>query len=154
MVWLRQDLAASDKQCTLLYWHHPRWSSGLAGGSASVWTFWRTAAEFGVEIVVNGHDHHYECFAPQDGEGQPDPTGVRQFVAGTGGTHMRALNEIKPNSEIRYNETNGILKFNLPPGRFPGNLYPSRAILRTAAQAPAINLPVLFGPCTAITPFA
>jgi hypothetical protein len=123
--WLREDLASSQKQCTLLYWHHPRWSSGLAGGYGSVSIFWRTAVEFGAEIVVSGHDHDYERFAPMDGDGLPSPAGVRQFVAGTGGTTLRQFGEPKPNSEIRYNESNGLLKFHLLPGSYTWEFIPT-----------------------------
>lgn len=116
--WLREDLANSEKKCTLLYWHHPRWSSGVAGGTGSVSTFWRIAVEFGAEIVVNGHDHDYERFAPMDGDGLPDPAGVRQFVAGTGGTYLRQFTETKLNSDVRYNQSHGVLKFELYPGHY------------------------------------
>ncbi len=126
--WLREDLANSGKQCTLLYWHHPRWSSGITGGTGSVSTFWRIAAEYGAEIVVNGHDHNYERFAPMDGDGLPNPKGVRQFVAGTGGAYLRAFSEVKPNSEVRYNDSHGLLMFQLLPGRYTWEFIPTSGV--------------------------
>ena len=74
--------------------------------------------------MVNGHDHDYERFAPMDGEGQPDPNGVRQFVVGTGGTPLREFGEVKQNSEIRYNETYGLLIFHLSPGQYSWEFLP------------------------------
>jgi hypothetical protein len=122
--WLRADLAANPTACTLLYWHHPRWSSGLAGGSAVVAPFWKIAVEAGVEIVVNGDDHDYERFAPQDTAGKLSASGVRQFVAGTGGTPLRAWGTPQPNSEVRNNETWGVLKFTLYPDRYDWEFVP------------------------------
>ncbi len=75
--WLEADLAASDTACTLAYAHHPRFSSGLHGSDPTLATLWRTLARGGADVVLAGHDHHYERFAPRDG--------VRSFVVGTGG---------------------------------------------------------------------
>jgi hypothetical protein len=122
--WLRADLANSAKRCTLLYWHNPRWSSGLAGGRGAVRAFWSIANEFGAEIVVNGHDHDYERFAPQDAGGKAVPDGVREFVAGTGGAPARPWGLIQPNSEMRDNSTWGVLKFSLFPGRYEWEFVP------------------------------
>jgi hypothetical protein len=122
--WLRADLSRSARRCTLLYWHHPRWSSGLAGGSPAVATFWNIASEFGAEVVVSGDDHDYERFAPQDAAGKASETGVRQFVAGTGGTPERDWGALKPNSEVRDNSTWGLLKFSLYPGRYEWEFIP------------------------------
>ena len=69
--WLRADLAAHAGGCTLLYWHHPRWSSGLAGSNPAGAAFWEIAVEMGVTLVVNGDDHDYERFAPQDAAANP-----------------------------------------------------------------------------------
>ncbi|MBE0699348.1 MAG: metallophosphoesterase, partial [Anaerolineaceae bacterium] len=123
--WLRTDLASNTAKCTLLYWHHPRWSSGMAGGSGSVSTFWRVAVENNADVVVNGHDHNYERFAPQDAEGNADPKGVREFVVGTGGTILRDFGEIKPNSELRYNSTNGIIVFKLYTDHYDWEFVPT-----------------------------
>lgn len=123
--WLRQNLEANNSKCTLLYWHHPRFSSGLAGNYGSVNSFWRSAVELGGDIVVNGHDHDYERFAPMDSEGNADPNGMQLFIVGTGGTTLRDFGEIKPNSEVRYNGGNGIIKFNLYPGWYEWEFIPT-----------------------------
>lgn len=122
--WLRADLTCSAKRCTLLYWHNPRWSSGLAGGSGAVGAFWNIASEFGAEVVVNGHDHDYERFAPQDAAGKAAPNGVREFVAGTGGAPERQWGHLQPNSEARDASTWGVLKFSLYPGRYEWEFIP------------------------------
>lgn len=118
VAWLREDLAANPARCTMLHWHHPRWSSGLAGSYGSVNSFWRAAVDFGAELVINGHDHNYERFAPMDVEGSPSPVGVRQFTVGTGGDPLRAFGEIKPNSEFRFNENHGVIRLELYPDRY------------------------------------
>jgi hypothetical protein len=122
--WLRQDLANHSQACTLMYWHDPRWSSGLAGSIPAADTFWRIANEYGVEVVVNGNDHDYERFAPQDAAGQASPDGVREFVAGTGGAPERAWGNILPNSESRNNDTWGVLVFSLVPGGYRWQFVP------------------------------
>ncbi|RPJ40962.1 MAG: alkaline phosphatase, partial [Chloroflexi bacterium] len=122
--WLRDDLQNSGKACILAYWHHPRWSSGLAGGRFAA-TFWRTAAELGVDVVVNGDDHDYERFAPMDAEGNADPNGVREFVVGTGGAPLRQWGEIRPNSEVRYNGAHGVIQFKLSPGHYEWEFIPA-----------------------------
>jgi 3',5'-cyclic AMP phosphodiesterase CpdA len=113
--WLREDLAASDARCTLALWHHPRFSSGgRHGNDTRVDSLWRTMHAAGAEVILNGHDHNYERFAPQDGEGSADPaTGLRLFIAGTGGTDLRPMAETKPNSEVRDDDTHGILRLEL-----------------------------------------
>ena len=123
--WLREDLQSSGKQCTLAYWHHPRFSSGIAGGSGSVSSFWRTAFEMGVDVVVNGHDHDYERFAPMDVGGNVDANGIRAFVVGTGGAVLRDMGTVKPNSEVRYTGTNGVIMFKLYPGHYEWQFIPA-----------------------------
>ncbi|NLG97765.1 MAG: alkaline phosphatase [Chloroflexi bacterium] len=123
--WLRQELQARAGGCTLLFFHHPRFSSGLAGNYGSVSRFWRVAYENGADVILSAHDHHYERFAPQDPDGNADPqNGIRQFVVGTGGAPLRALGETKPNSEIRDNSTHGVLKLELYPGSYTWTFLP------------------------------
>jgi hypothetical protein len=85
--WLRQDLAGSTAKCTLAYWHKPRWSSGTQHGSNSAaQAVWQALYDYGADVVVQGHEHNYERFAPKNGSGALDPSfGIRSFVAGTGG---------------------------------------------------------------------
>ena len=81
-LWLRAELAASDQACTLAYWHHPRFSSGVYGDDIRFDAFWQALYEYGAELVVVGHEHHYERFAPLDPAGEIDTTnGIRQIIA-------------------------------------------------------------------------
>jgi hypothetical protein len=116
--WLRKDLADHPAQCTLAYWHNPLFSSGLAhGNDPKVKPLWDALYAAKAEIVINGHDHHYERFAPQDPSGHPDESrGIREFVVGTGGKNShRILGPAKPNSVIRQADTFGVLKLTLRP---------------------------------------
>jgi len=96
------------------YWHHPAFSSGWHGDGHRMQPLWPLLYEFGVDVVVNGHDHDYERFAPQDSEGKADPQhGIREFVVGTGGAHLRGFETIRANSEARDAMTWGVLKLTL-----------------------------------------
>lgn len=114
--WLEAELQASEARCTLAYWHHPRWTSGLAGNSHWLDAFWQVLYAHGAEIVISGHDHHYERFAPQDPSGNSDAErGIRQFVVGTGGASQRGLSDTLPNSEVRRTGEYGVLELVLYP---------------------------------------
>jgi len=114
--WLRQDLKAHPAKCTLAYWHKPLFSSGAAhGNDPEIKPLWDALYSADADVVINGHDHHYERFAPQDPEGKADsPRGIREFVVGTGGKNShRKLSTPKPNSELRQADTFGVLKLTL-----------------------------------------
>ncbi|HEX5725957.1 MAG TPA: metallophosphoesterase, partial [Longimicrobiaceae bacterium] len=84
--WLREDLRRHRTRCTLAYMHHPRFSSGKHGGRDQLGPLWNLLYASGVEVVLAGHDHHYERFAPQTPDGRLDRAkGIRQFIVGTGG---------------------------------------------------------------------
>jgi hypothetical protein len=112
--WLRADLAAHSNACTLAYWHHPLFSSGGIGNNSSMEPIWQALYDAGADVVLSGHDHNYERFAPQDPSGAADPSyGVREFVVGTGGKSRLAWGTVKPNSLVRQNSTFGVLKLTL-----------------------------------------
>ena len=112
--WLRADLAAHPTACTLAYWHHPLFSSGHHGGMSDMVPLWQALYEAGAELIINGHDHLYERFAPQDPRGVADPEyGIRQFTAGMGGKSLYPFKTLKANSEMRNNDTYGVLKLTL-----------------------------------------
>ena len=113
--WLRQDLAANYGRCTVAIWHRPRFASGRGhGDSAGTQAVWDALYESGVELVLNGHERHYERFAPQAPDGTPDwEYGVRQFIIGTGGSSDGVFGITMANSERRRSGTAGILVFNL-----------------------------------------
>jgi acid phosphatase type 7 len=84
--WLSSQLLASRSRCTMVYWHKPLYTSGPHGPNRDVREIWRVLYDGDVDLVVNGHDHLYERFAPQDPDGRLDPArGIRQITVGTGG---------------------------------------------------------------------
>ena len=112
--WLKADLAAHAGQCILAYWHEPRFSSGSEHGSnTSFDAFWRDLYAAGADVVLNGHEHDYERFAPQSPTGAVDPKGIRQFVVGTGGAGLYQFATTLPNSEVRNSDTFGVMKLTL-----------------------------------------
>ncbi len=114
-VWLRADLAAHPAACTLAYWHHPRFSSGPHGDDARFVPFWQALYAAQAEVVLNGHDHDYERFAPQTPDGALDVAhGIREFVVGTGGRHFAAFGPTRrPNSEASRDVIFGVIKLTL-----------------------------------------
>ena len=140
--WLVADLAAHPARCTLAYWHKPLFSSGEHGGNTELTDIWTDLHRAGAELVLNGHDHNYERFAPQDPAGQPDAQrGIRQFVVGTGGKAGRGFGLPVANSETRNSGTRGVLRLELHPEGYdwrfapwPGWTSPMRG--RTNATEP------------------
>ena len=111
--WLLADLAAADAACTLAYWHHPRFSSGPHGDDARLTPLWAALVEADAELVLAGHDHLYERFAPLDAAGVPDPEGMRQFTVGTGGAPHYTAERVAPGSELIVDDAHGILRLEL-----------------------------------------
>jgi hypothetical protein len=114
--WLRRDLAAHPARCTVAYWHHPRWSSGLHGSDRTMAVLWRTLARGGVDVVLSGHDHHYERFAPIDG--------IRSFVVGTGGRSLYPVLWRLPASRALNVTTFGVLRLTLRPTSYDWRFVP------------------------------
>lgn len=114
--WLAKDLSTHASRCTLAYWHEPRWSSGTTHGSSTdVGALWQLLYAAGAEIVLNGHEHNYERFAPQTPAGNLDATkGITEIVAGTGGAENGSYPFGNPiaNSLIRLNGV-GVVKLTL-----------------------------------------
>jgi len=100
--WLRRELA-TQSDCTVAYFHHPLFSSGPHGTVPPmpvVADFWRELYAAGADVVITGHEHFYERFAPQNPDGASDPRfGLRQFIVGTGGAPMTQPVRRAPNSE-------------------------------------------------------
>jgi hypothetical protein len=126
--WLKADHAANDdKRCTLAYMHQPRFSSGVKHGNTYyVKSLWEALHEAGAEVVLSGHEHNYERFAPQKPGGRADPErGIRQFVVGTGGGkgHYPILDPLS-NSEVHNDDTYGVLKLTLNPESYEWRFVP------------------------------
>ena len=127
MRWLKANLAANhDKRCTLAYFHHPRFSSGVEHGSIEeVKPLWNALYAGGVDVVLSGHEHNYERFAPQDPNGRADPQrGIREFVVGTGGESHYPIFEPIANSEVNNDHTYGVLKLTLHPKGYEWRFLP------------------------------
>jgi 3',5'-cyclic AMP phosphodiesterase CpdA len=96
LAWLQADLAANPADCTVAYWHNPLFSSGYHGADDRSLDVWRSLYVAGVDVVLNGHEHNYERFAPQTPEGDADPAGIHEFIVGTGGIDLRSVNPLSP----------------------------------------------------------
>jgi hypothetical protein len=123
--WLDQDLDATDRRCILAVWHHPLFSSGDEHGAdagdpgRATGPFWDVLERHGADVVINGHDHHYERFAPQDSTGAPSSKGLRELIVGTGGAELRGLlSPLKAHSEAELTHRFGILALTLRPSSY------------------------------------
>ena len=123
--WLRANLAASPHRCVLAYWHHPLFSSGLHGNQSAVRAFWNDLQAAGAEIVINGHDHDYERFAPQTPGGVASATGIREFVVGTGGRSHYGFGVVRRNSQVRNARAFGVLRLTLRAGSYDWRFVPA-----------------------------
>ena len=131
--WLEADLAASASQCTLAYWHHPWFTSSTYQGSEELLRFIEILHQAGADVVLTGHAHGYERFAPQTPEGIADEAGgIRHFVVGTGGAPFHPFRRIKRNSEVRA-LTYGLLKLELFPDRYTWEFMPAEGEVFTDA---------------------
>jgi hypothetical protein len=125
VTWLKQDLAANPKTCTIAYFHHPLFSSGEHGNQPFMKPTWDALYAADADVVVSGHDHNYERFAPQDPSGAADQArGIREFVVGNGGRELRPFGTIKANSEVRNSTTYGVLKLTLHPTSYDWQFVP------------------------------
>ncbi len=124
--WLRADLAAHPTMCTLAYWHHPLFSSSSDHGSqAFVRALWQALYEADADVVISGHDHDYERFAPQTPAGGVDQArGIREFVVGTGGKSHYAFGAALPNSQVRDSTAYGVLALTLRTGGYDWQFVP------------------------------
>jgi hypothetical protein len=108
--WLARVLAAADERCTLAALHHPPLSSGLYGSDRSLADLWRTLQRARVDVVLAGHDHHYERFAQR--------SGLRAFVVGTGGRTLRPTLLPRRGSQVRQSRAHGVLELTLGADRY------------------------------------
>jgi acid phosphatase type 7 len=123
--WLRADLANHPNKCTLAYFHAPLYSSGQHGNSTYVRPFWKALYQANADLVLSGHDHSYERFAPQDPYGAFDSArGMREFVVGTGGKSHYPFGTIRPNSQVRNATTYGVLKLTLHASSYEWKFLP------------------------------
>lgn len=124
--WLRNDLATHPAECTIAMWHKGRYSSGHDGDNTFMQPMWADLYKAGVEILLSGHSHDYERFAPQDASGHLDNSnGVRQFIVGTGGAFFTGLGDSRDtNSQAAQNTTYGVLQLTLRSGAYDWRFLP------------------------------
>lgn len=108
--WLQMELLRARAACVLAYWHHPRFSSGQHGSDRALTALWNLLAGARADVVVAGHDHDYERFAPIDG--------IRSFVVGTGGRGLRPFGAPVKGSAVRQAEVYGALQLTLGRGGY------------------------------------
>jgi hypothetical protein len=112
--WLRRDLAASTAKCTIAFWHHPLFNTGYHGNETSMQPLWQALYDNNADVVVEGHDHNYQRFAPLTASGEVDAVrGIRSFVVGTGGAGLYAFTRDDTRIERRDATTFGVLKVTL-----------------------------------------
>jgi calcineurin-like phosphoesterase family protein len=137
--WLAADLAANTKRCTLAYWHVPLFSSG-GRAAPSMANSWAMLMAAGADVVLAGHDHTYERFAPMTATGaRDDAKGIRSFVVGTGGANHTSFVSDAPNSEVRNDETYGILQMVLRPDGYDWQFVPEKGETFTDAGSNACH---------------
>ena len=121
--WLRADLAAHPVVCTLAFWHRPRFSSGRYGAEADTLPLWNALYDANADLVLSGHEHFYERFAPQTPAGVADPArGIRQLTVGMGGKSHHGFVTVAPNSEFRDNRATGVASLVLRNGAYDWTL--------------------------------
>lgn len=124
--WLRADLAAHHNTCTLAYWHHPLFSGYMYTNETDMQTFWQDLYDSGADVVLNGHAHDYQRFAPQTPAGAPDPArGIREFVVGTGGHPRLDAAGFALNAEVVNNATWGVLQLTLRNSGYDWHFVPA-----------------------------
>jgi len=110
-LWLRSDLAAHPSPCTLAVWHHSRFASGLT--SSSTQALWQALWDYRADVVLTGHQHSYERLALLGPTGSLDANGIRSFVVGTGGAGLASSGSATTGSQVRNDNTFGVLKLTL-----------------------------------------
>jgi hypothetical protein len=127
-LWLRNDLAANPRRCVAALAHHPRFSSGQHGDNDVMADLWRTLQQAGAELMLSGHDHSYERFAPQDAAGRADEAGLVQLVVGTGGRDPYPFAATRANSVVKATPVFGVIRLELRPDSYAFEFLPIEGI--------------------------
>jgi len=125
--WLANDLATHPNACTLVYWHHPRFSSGQHGDNTSMAPIYQLLYDKNVDVVLAGHDHDYERTALLNPSGAIDTArGIRNWVVGTGGRNIRTGTVAPRSTTQAWNDNSfGVLKLTLHPKGYDFAFVPS-----------------------------
>jgi acid phosphatase type 7 len=133
--WLREDLRRTRQPCILAYWHHPRWSSGAVHGSSQqVAPLYQALSDVRADVVLTGHEHHYERLAPMGPTGASDPAGIRNFVVGTGGVGHYGFAAPLAASEVRESTTFGVLRLSLGKTGYAWRFLPATGTFTDAGR--------------------
>ena len=132
--WLAQEMAAHPSACSLIAFHHPRFSSGEHGSNRNMRHFWQIADAHGADLALSGHDHDYERFVPMDSTGAPDPNGIQQFVSGGGGRSLYPRESFATGSQI-YLKRFGVLELDLGAGDYSWKFRTPRLRVRDSGSA-------------------
>ncbi|MEU2134777.1 discoidin domain-containing protein [Streptomyces sp. NPDC018352] len=119
--WLKADIAKNSKACVAAYWHHPLYSSGGHGNDPVSRPVWKLLYAAKADLVLNGHDHHYERFAPQNPDGKAVADGITEIVGGMGGAEPYPIEEVQPNSQKRISGEYGVLKLDFTDSGYSWN---------------------------------
>jgi hypothetical protein len=123
--WLIADLAANPRQCVAAIWHEPRFTSGPHGDATWTQPFWDALYAAGADVVINGHDHHYERFLPLNPQGGLDTArGITEFIVGTGGVGGVTFSGTHANSVVKEGATLGVLQLTLRASSFDWRFVP------------------------------
>jgi hypothetical protein len=124
--WLRKNLAKHPAKCTLAYFHHPLFASGRGYAEPHrVKRFWSILYKRGADVILSGHAHRYERYAPMTPGGKRSERGIRQFIVGTGGAPGGAqIGPDDPHVQAKNPRTPGVLKLRLGPGRYHWRFLP------------------------------
>ncbi len=131
--WLEEQMAAGVPQCTAAVWHHPRWSSGIYGSDAQTDALYRLLYANGTDLLLTGHEHVYERFAPKTPDGALSTDGIRQFTVATGGMTLRDFYNKEPGSQVRLNDDHGVMELRLSAEGYDWDFRPVKPGSRTDA---------------------
>lgn len=125
--WLQEELQQHRTRCTLAAAHHPTFTSGGHGNNAFMLPVWQILSDAGVDLVLAGHDHHYERFRPMDRNGQPSAEGMTSFIVGTGGAQFSPLWLPRAATAGRDNSVHGVLRLELHQDAFAWRFLPTQS---------------------------
>jgi hypothetical protein len=125
--WLDADLRANPSECTVAWFHQPYFTSATSGHGTyeEVKPWVETLVRHRVDLLLQGHNHTYERFAPQNAARAADPAGIQAFVVGTGGIGFYSFRGSAPNSATRQNDTYGVLDLTLRGGSYSWSFEPA-----------------------------
>lgn len=127
-LWLQNVLENDNSNCTLAYWHHPRFAPGSLdtghGDHDELDEFWQLLYQYGTDVVLVGHNHIYERLGKQTPDQVSSSDGIRQFIVGTGGKNHAGSGITQPNTEAKNSDTFGVLKLVLHENSYDWQFIP------------------------------